>query len=84
MEHLYGRFQKRVEMQDVDLYEVCSRRVLKRKNGSEELESALENNIKLLPQAQLATLQSVYGGQPQLIVRWKSFIPSIPQSSTRW
>lgn len=66
MEHLHGRFQKRVEMQDVDLYEVCSKRVLRRKNGSEELEAALENNIKLLPQAQLRVLGELYGGQPQL------------------
>ena len=71
MEHLHGRFQKRVEMQDVDLYEVCSKRVLRRKSDeqserTEELEAALENNINLLPQAQLATLQEIYGGQPQL------------------
>ena len=78
MEHLHGRFQRRVEMQDVDLYEVCSKRVLKRKNGSQKLKSALDENIKGLPKEQLETLQEIYGGAPGLLMALERLYPFHP------
>jgi hypothetical protein len=76
--HLRDRFQKRIEMQAVDLYEVCFRRVLRRRDGGEVIQEALERNWENLPQEQRRTLAELYGGEGELRSALEKLYPFHP------